>query len=134
MTGRRGRGRNQVARFLLALTLALGMAGCAGPRRNPFGQSEGPIFLTLVNNGHQPVTATLYGMGDPVGLGAFLGGETRFMEFNMEGRGEISVRVSRLNGGVSYDTFRTKAEPGDRFLLEIENDLRLIRLVRTRTP
>jgi hypothetical protein len=121
-------------RVLLGASLILLTVACASPQRNPFGRAEGPIHLTLVNNGRQAVSATLYGMGEPIGLGAFLGGETRFMEFTIEGKGEISVRLSRLNSSESYDTFRMAAEPGDRFLLEIENNLRLARLIRTRSP
>ena len=134
MRGRYQDGHGAGVTILFALALVFITAGCASAPRNPFGRAEGPIYLTVVNNGRAPVTATLLGLEEPISLGAFLGGETRFLEFQYEGRGEISVLVSRFNGGETYETFRALAEPGDRFILEIENDLRLARLVRTRVP
>lgn len=123
------------ARWCVIATVVVVMgAGCATPLRNPFGQFEGPIYLTFVNNSRSPVTAVLVGLGEPIALGIFLGGETRFMEFQIEGRGDISMHLSSLNGGDTYETFRTRAEPGDRFLMEVGTDLRLARLIRTRVP
>ena len=123
------------ARWIVMATAVVVIgAGCATPPRNPFGQFEGSIYLTFINNSRRPVTAVLVGLGEPISLGAFLGGETRFMEFQIEGRGDISMRLSSLNGGDTYETFRTRAKPGDRFLVEVGNDLRLARLIRTRVP
>jgi hypothetical protein len=134
MRGTRRTYRHWVREALCGVALVLILSGCASTQRNPFGQTEGPIYLTLVNSGGRPVSARLLGLGDAIGLGVFLGGETRFLEFLVEGQGDISVQLSRLNGGEVYETFRARAEPGDRFLLQIENDLRLARLIRTREP
>lgn len=134
MIGRCGKRSRGGRRIVLGLAVIFVTAACASPWRNPFAQGSGPIRLTIVNSAGRPVSLTLFGLGDPTSLGLFLDGETRFLEFNLEGRADISVRVTLLNSGQSYDTFRTRADPGDKFLLEIEKDIRISRLIRTRTP
>lgn len=133
MIGRRRESRIRAGRILLSLMVVLVLSACASAPRSPFG-GTGPVHLTVVNNARQAVSATLLGIGEPIELGVFLGGQSRFLEFTMEGRGEVSVQLERLNGGETYETFRTAAEPGDRLLLEIETDLKLARLIRTRLP
>jgi hypothetical protein len=135
MIGRWWQARKRGGRGLLVFGLALVVlaTGCASSRRNPFLPGDGPIHITVVNRTRETIHAVLRGIGEPIDLGNFMRGETRLIEIELPGRGEISVRLSPLIGE-TYDTFRTRAEAGDRFILQIAPRIRGTRLMRTREP
>jgi len=127
-TAHRGRERA----VLLFLMLLIFSTACAQRVRNPFGAGEGLIYVTVENKGRGTVELALVGLGKTIPMGSFLGGERGAFQFNLEGPAEISVRVSRFADGESYQTFRQRAESGDHFLVELGNDIRRSRLIRTR--
>ncbi len=134
MGGRSTRGGANVRWVMIACALAFLGSGCAAPRRNPFGQGEGPISITVVNNGRSAISVMLRGLDRPITLGVFSSGERGRVEIQLDGRAEISARIARLNGEDSYLTFRSRAEPGDRFILQVGNDLHRARLIRVPMP
>ena len=116
-------------RTALVLLVLLG-SGCATVR-NPFRDGEGPIRIEIVNRSLNAAEVTVLGQEEPIQLGMITGNQRRTVELNWEGDyGQISVRLQRPGGGRLHETFPIRVEPGDRFLLELPEDLSDAELVR----
>jgi len=77
------------------------------------------------------LTVTVLGQDGPIQLGMITGNQRRIIELNWQGaNSQISVRLQRPGGGRLHETFPIRAEPGDRFLLELREDLTDAELVR----